>query len=735
MGLSKDIVITNEFTNNAKGKGSRGASPGQYVTRYMAREDATEVLTPIQLVDTGAYDNQMFMRYMAREDATERLKRKDISMDVDEHAHGSPLLLKHTFKRAEKLSGRAFGSKGISLSHDELMNSSDEIQNAFDDGHTVQKIVISFTEDYLRETGIVDEKFKHRGRGSYRGQIDQLKLRRAITNGVDNMTKAGGFSDPEWVGTVQVDTSYVHAHLALVDKEFSPKRVAIDGADRGKINKRERAMFRKGVHHSLEDTRDLKAFHQQTSLERRNTVTFIKDYAYGALHDNSSMQLLIASLPKNKNYWRYSSNRESMKHANGMAVDIVERAFKQEPDKSGYRKAMDAVYDYADESERLNKLTSEDKQKVIDNGRERIVERSVNGLYGVIKEMDPNLMHVRTPMIDVQARSDEELTQAMQNRDGAKEFDLVDFTLRVRGYHHREQEHQKTADTLYGLIDEYDEADSQGLVDDSSHVMRLFYEEEMRYRMGLTDKYRTFLSFQHPRDRQLVDLMTPEFEHLTQRYDNITEREGKFGVELQDERDAYKRDLQKYTFDCFYYGVGSLKEWESVHEFSGDTIETKFVTPIQPRTRIDNLTQEHFDNVKAYDVHHLGLDYFNKPDIRMSESSVKNFANMYENRRLRVELADVYLESTGQSLELFDRVKKDVEDMETSVQVAVDEGVIDVVTLDDLDSIDERQLNTIALDYTVDVTNEVRVVLDDLELEEQRELQEQLNLDDDLGID
>lgn len=261
MGLKQDIVIKSEYTNNARSKpggGSRGASPGQYVMRYMAREDATEVLAPVKVTaeaDVG-YDSAAFTRYMARDQATERLKtRSDELLGDDTDAYGSPLVLKHRFRKMDKQSGRAFGSRGISLSHDELEESSEVIQTAFDDGHSVQKIILSFTEDYLREHGVIDKKFKHKGRGSYMGEVDQLKLRTAITGGMDKMTQAGQFADPEWVGTIQLDTSHVHAHIALADTEFSDYRMRDDGADRGKINAHEMKMFRKGIHFELADMR------------------------------------------------------------------------------------------------------------------------------------------------------------------------------------------------------------------------------------------------------------------------------------------------------------------------------------------------------------------------------------------------------------------------------------------------------------------------------------------------
>ena len=49
MGLKQDIVIVNEFSQPLPGGGSSlGATPGAYVTRYMARELATETVAPIR---------------------------------------------------------------------------------------------------------------------------------------------------------------------------------------------------------------------------------------------------------------------------------------------------------------------------------------------------------------------------------------------------------------------------------------------------------------------------------------------------------------------------------------------------------------------------------------------------------------------------------------------------------------------------------------------------------------
>lgn len=730
MGLKQSIIIKSEYTNNARskeGRGSRGASPGQYVMRYMAREDATEVLGPVRLLD-GAYDSQQFSRYMAREGATEQLKAKQdalLAESMGTDAYGSPLVIKHRFKTIDKQSGRAFGSKGLSLSQSELEDSSERIQDAFDNGHSVQKIVLSFTEEYLRETGVLDPTFVHKGRGSYKGYIDQLKLRTAITAGVKQVTKAGSFVDPEWVGTIQLDTSHVHAHIALVDQDFSPSRMKDDGADRGKINAREKKLFRKGIHYQLEDMKELKSFHKQASVERQNVVAFVKDYAYQTVYDNTAVQLLVASLPTDRRQWRYGTNRKSMKHSNELAEQIVERVFKEDPDNSGYNRAMGAVREYAAESARKNKLTREEQDTLIQNGRHQLIERSVNGLYKTLKDIPEHELSVRTTMTDIQSSSDDELMQAVkhsQTEQGSRgeSFDPAAFTLRVRGYGQRQNVHEVESRTFYNLATEYDQAKDLGLVDDTAHVMRLFYEEEQRYHMGLTDKYRTFLSFHHQDDLEQVDRLKPTYEELVDRFQYIQMQEDDTGMTLEEERREYLRDLRAYTFDAFDSGVGSLKEWNTIINYDPDegSVETRFVLPVRPRPRHDVLTEPHFKSVKALDVHHLGLDYYNKPDARIDGANATAFATTYVGRKERADVAAMYLEGTGQQLPALDAAVADINDMGDAVNQAVSDGLIRSVMLDDLPGVDERQLSTIAVDNNVDIVSGVRSSL--LEAEDEK---------------
>lgn len=697
MGLKQSIVIKSEYTNNARSKpggGSRGASPGQYVLRYMAREDATEVLAPVR------HDADIFLRYMARSEATESLKLKETG---DATAFGAATQLKATFASLDKQSGRAFGTDGLSLSHDDLVAAGDVIQTAFDAGHSVQKVVLSFTEDYLKETGVVDETFTHRGRGSFKGHVDQLKLRSAITEGVESMTKVGKFADPYFVGTVQFDTSNVHAHLAIVDREFAESRMKPDGADRGKINEAEKLSLRKGIHRTLVDLKQMHAFSGQASLERQNVVAFVKDYAYSALRENADVQLLVAALPEDERQWRYKSNSKGMQKSNALATAVVEDVFDREPVRSGYDEAMAAVVRYAAENRRRNGLDDEEEATLVANGRERLVERSVNGLYKTLKQLTPADRPVRTVMTDLQSSSDDELTQAV----AVTGSDAAAFALRVRGYAGRKQVHERDVSTFKHLADEFDAADARGVVDSSAHVMRLFYEEELRYHMQCADKYRTFLSFDHAKDVAAVERLTPMFESLSERFDPLLGGPA---------RVAYQEDLRAYTFDCYTSGVASFKEWDAVVAYDGETVSTRHVLPVRPKTKAENLTAAYFETIKAKDVHHLGLDYLNRPDTTIAPRHAQTFADAYASRLAMSEQAKQYVAETGQTLALLDRTMDDITDMERVVDQALADGTIEVAHVPDVPLAERRQYYTIRADANLDVAARVERVLRDQEV-------------------
>ncbi|WP_251522129.1 relaxase MobL [Staphylococcus sp. Marseille-Q6910] len=196
MGLKQSIMIKSKF-------GSK--TPGQYIINYTSREDATESLE-IQDYITN---------YTPRYNATETLKQ-DVSSEYEVEA---------LEKTKTSKQGVMFGSHGLSYSEKTLKESARRTQEATDKGHVPILQVISFEHDYLVEKGIVEPDMeKPEERGGYKTKIDQLKLRQGITDMMNKMHQEMGFSNPEWGGTIHLDTKHVHVHLTTVEKGEPKKK-------------------------------------------------------------------------------------------------------------------------------------------------------------------------------------------------------------------------------------------------------------------------------------------------------------------------------------------------------------------------------------------------------------------------------------------------------------------------------------------------------------------------------
>ena len=141
LSLKSAIVIVNEYTIKLPGGGgSRGGSPGSYVTRYMSRDGASERIAPVRQ-DT----EEFILRYMARSSAAEPLEDAPQIEDALHHV--------------DRYGGVAFANGVLALSDQDLKRRAKDLQDAFDSGKTVLKTVISFEESYLRSSGCLSDDF------------------------------------------------------------------------------------------------------------------------------------------------------------------------------------------------------------------------------------------------------------------------------------------------------------------------------------------------------------------------------------------------------------------------------------------------------------------------------------------------------------------------------------------------------------------------------------------------
>ena len=637
MGLKQSVVIVNEFTTKTSGGGTRGGTPGGYVTRYMARSDASEGLAPVKRDD---------------ESIKERYAMREMIADTA----GSVPQLKNDLRTTQGDNGVAFGYGEYTLSHRRLKEIAKEIQTQFDKGKTVMKTVISFDAAYLKAHGIISDDFELYSRGDYKGNVDQLKLRMAIMNGMDRL--ADSYEDLRYVGVIQVDTDHVHCHLAVYDA--GEGKLMPDGTQKGKITSKQRDMLRLGIDSYLTRSDPVRMMTANTKSDKRNTLCFIKKYAHLNMNKNGMSQFLMACLPENRDLWRADNGLPEMKKANAIVREYVIDILRQ-PD-SGYDRALQRL----DEGIRFrmsDNFSAERYARMYKAGQESIVTAGMNGIYSMMKEVPRSEFKIRTPMLETMALPYEQMANE------AASDPMIEFGFRLRSYKSRLDHHRNERNKYRDAVSDYEDRRERGETDETSLPLLLFLQEEEQYNDKLFAKYQHFLAFipsdiDYKSDLAELRSLSREIYNMSLMSDDIYIKSSvdpfdaeEYGVSvyglkgagliadgnaelfakrISDMRDEYDQKYNAMTERLADHGLALTKDEKIVH-------------------KIDHA----FDDVKALDLHHMAYDF--AYDARISRRNVDAFLDAANARYDAFLKARDYLERSGQSntVDVFD--VKDIE--------------------------------------------------------------------------
>ena len=715
--ISRGIVIVNEFTIH----GSRGSTPGRYVIEYMARDGASENLTPtvardekIQAMERKMHDvykqdiskgrvNDMpdyITRYMARETAT------DVAVLDGVTDTG---VVRAAFDNLQGYSGLAFGPDSLSLSHQEVLDKARMVQEQHDMGKPVLKTVISFETDYLKEMGALPEDFEPLHRGDFYGKSDQAKLRLAVQHGLANI--AHEFSDLDYIGLFQVDTMHLHCHLAMVDKGPG-KRFTKDGEQRGMLDDGMKMAVKRGIDNSLDQSKTMRPLSIQMEGERRNTIGYIKRFTHRVMEERGLPQYLLACLPKDdKSLWKASINTDggpgnemeirrgrsvkkvkgNMKKANEIVrsyvIDLLNR-----PD-SGFAESMaakhahltarrdrgdfDEYYTYKRRGQGKNrksvrvKLTPDEAVRDQEaKYRDEITEKGMNAVYDVLKGVDDSTMTFHTPLLDAMGLPYEE----MANR--VKDDKLIEFGFRLRSYSSRLDHHQRQYELVSGVIHQYEDGKTESY-NPESKVLYDFLKIEQDYNHALMDKYRTFLHFYHVNNEyqdDFEDLMA--LRHRS--YNRHAMHEDKKLLRGGDGEKIEQRGVDQYglhgaslllTNPAAFRQLMTDEDEEYKHGLRDFNEKLACIGMLfdEGSAEITRGLKHEFDDVKAFDLHHMSYDF--TYDFKIAIDNVNNFIAMADKRYEAAMKAYEYLAATGQEGSLdgivnFDdiRVMKDLAD-------------------------------------------------------------------------
>ena len=637
MSLKQSIVIVNEYSiKNKKGKGgSRGGTPGDYVMRYMARDKATETLTPVKLRDTEYF----ITRYMARKEASE------VCVSVEDE--------KRLMRDAQGMGGVAFGYGDVSLADDKLKWASTDMQRGFDAGKTVLKTVLSFDENYLRANGLVDAEFAFQNDGDYRGNIDQMKMRMAVMSGLAKMGR--NYDDLNYVGVIQVDTSHVHCHLAMIDKGRGI--IMEDGTQKGKLSTTNKRDLRRGIDMFLDDKQRVAMMSSNITHDKRNALCFIKKFTHKTMDEHGTPQLLLACLPDDKTLWRASTNRKEMQKANSIVREYVTQVLEQP--NSGYKEALRDVGEYASVRTKREGLSTLEHRRLIDTGRERIVEDCMNGVYAVLRQIPEQDRVVRTPLLDAMSRSYEDMATHVQDDP------MVEFGFKLRSYSTRLDHHKKEMTKYHSLRVQYEQTET---VSAASIPLYDFFKEEELYNQKVMSKYQHFLSFIPAKDKyedQFSELM--EYKHKTRQLkklkdDPSVKRMGADSAEDYGQR-VYDMHGGRFAAENPQILLNRILAMQARYEAMEDEFKTSIsgYGLVFDGKGVKKQDLYDFSKVKALDLHHLSYDW--TYDVLISRANLEPFVQQATERWEKYQGACQYLRGSGQEYMIDSFSNRDISSM------------------------------------------------------------------------
>lgn len=502
-----------EFTNKYQ-KGRHGSTPGKFITRYISRMNAAEPITTLNVDIDPATELQFKMRYLNRNGLAQN--------SIEQYDDAKNYINK--VKQHESLDGKAFGNTGVSYSNRETRDTAKKVQSLYDEGHSVSKLVFSFSHDYMKRHHMVDDEYRNTGHGSLRGHVDQLRVREAIQAGMEALTTSGDYTNPIWVATVHTNTDDLHVHCVLVDDvdlEDSKRLVRSEDIpqDYGYVNDTQSKKFRKAVDLKFRELDTMQTLKQEQPSDELNLDTAKKKIEFSHYKLNNTLQKLTASLPKDAEKWDTYAEPELMKRPNEWLETYITEIMTNYPKRSGWDNLQPVI------EQRLQQIPEEQRLPYRDYMQDTLYRLSEGYILDDIRdslEYQPLTEH---NMYLTQQAVDNDDPQEMQAA-----FDLntqennAGFSLSLRHlvqYQKRKKDHEKWAKIMNEQIHLFDLDHRQDADFTQESPIRNWYKVHGQVERARVDKYRYMLKAQDGIPLNNIPELRRDRDDLQRRHDYI----------------------------------------------------------------------------------------------------------------------------------------------------------------------------------------------------------------------
>lgn len=179
--------------------------------------------------------------------------------------------------------------------------------------------VISFSPEFIREAGLIDEN----------NQVNQRTIKSAVMRSMPEMLQNEALDNDEtfWWADIHLNTDHVHVHVAISQTENT--RPEKDGQPLGMFSETTFRNFKAGIHRELSSDRSRSRVREiQQDLDQINKVLPGKAVEE-ARNNRQQMELLRriqAALPnyKDKRRWRASNHSKEFQKAQKLTDELVD---------------------------------------------------------------------------------------------------------------------------------------------------------------------------------------------------------------------------------------------------------------------------------------------------------------------------------------------------------------------------------------------------------------------------
>lgn len=563
-----------EFTNKYQA-GKHGSTPGKFITRYISRMDAAEPITSLDIEYTQSPLFQLSQRY----DTRKGLAKTSISMYDDVLKYANKV------KQKESLDGKAFGNNGLAYSNKDTRALAKQVQSLYDEGHSVSKLVFSFSHDYMTRHHMVDDDYKNTGFGSLHGHVDQLRVREAVNAGMQALTKAGDYTNPIWVATVHTNTDDLHVHCVLVDDVDLAKskrlvKSEIKPQDYGYVNDTQTKKFRKSMDRRFRELDTMKVLKQEQLDDEFNLDIKKKQIAYSHYRVNNTLQKLTASLPKDTDKWDTHKEPEIMKRPNEWLEAYITEIMQNYPNRSGWDKLKPVM------NKRLEQIPDHQRLQYQQYMQDSFYRLSEGHILDDVKEdleyqpLSTHNMYLTQQAVD---NDNPEEMQAAFDMNVQESNESISLSLRhLIQYQKRKYDHEQKAKLMHEQLKFYDIDHHHEASYQDNPPIRNWYKVHAEAERARVDKYRYLLKAREGAPKYDRDELMNKYHDLMHEHQRVEKLStltipdvkdvpafvGASVKELNDENQTYEyRDL----LNKVYNGQDITKEEATeLDNFGGD---------------------------------------------------------------------------------------------------------------------------------------------------------------------